>query len=79
MLEQPLEHFRLVLKLLIAALGGLLGLFDAALHHLDIRHDELQINDIDISLGVCAALDMDNVLIVEAAHDVNDRVGRADV
>ena len=68
-----------MLELLVAALGGLLRLFDAALHHFDVRHDELEIDDVDVALGVCPALDVDDVLIVEASHHVDDRVRGADV
>ena len=79
MLEETGKDLRLVLELLIAALGGLLRLVDAALHHFDVRHDELEVDDVDIALRVCPALDVDDVLVIEAADDVDNRVGRADV
>ena len=79
MLAQRGEDLGLVLEFLVAALAGLGGLVDAALDHLHIGHDELEIDDFDIALRVGAALDVDDVGIVEAAHDVDDRVGRADV
>ena len=35
------ENLYLPCELLVAALHGLLGLVDAALHHLNVRHDQL--------------------------------------
>ena len=58
----------------VAALEGLLGLLQATVHHLQIRHDQFQIDDLDVAYRIGAALNVGDVGIVEAAHDVNDGV-----
>ena len=65
--------------LLVAGPAGLGALVDAALNHLHIGHDELDINDLNVTQGVCGALHMDDVGVVEAADHVNDGVGGPDV
>ena len=75
-LQKALENLGLVQEFLVA-LGVFVCLFDAALDHLHVGHDKLKVNDLNITLGVCAALDMDDILIVEAAHDMDDSVGVA--
>ena len=77
-LEQRLEHVRLVHELLVA-LRGLERLVDAALDHLHVGHDEFEVDDIDVALRVGAALNVDDVLVVKTAHDVDYRVGGTDV
>ena len=79
MLEQGREDLRLAQEALVAALGGLLGLVHAALAHFGVGEDELEIDDVDVAQRVCAALDMGDVRVVKAAHDVDDGVRRADV
>ena len=79
MLEQGREDLRLAQEALVAALGGLLGLVHAALAHFGVGEDELEIDDVDVAQRVCAALDMGDVRVVKAAHDVDDGVCRADV
>ena len=64
---------------LLVRLGGLGGLVDAALHHLHIGHDELNVDDADIPYRVGGALHMDHVLVVKAAHHVDDGIGLPDV
>ena len=69
--EQGLEHFGLMGELLVAALRGLFALVYAALHELHVRHDELEVDDVDVPGGVGAALDVDYVLVVEAPDDMD--------
>ena len=76
--EQALEDLHLAEELLVA-LGGLLGLVNAPLHHLHVGHDELQVDDVDVPDGVRSALHVDDVLVVEAAHHMDDGVGLPDV
>ena len=64
---------------LLIPLGGLLGLVDAPLHHLHVGHDQLQVNDVDVTDGVGAALHVDHVLVVKAAHNMDHRIGHTDV
>ena len=79
MLEQAAEHIRLVQAGLVAALAGLGRLVDAALDHLDVRHDELEVDDLNVAQRVGRTLDVHDVFIVKAAHDVHDRIRGADV
>ena len=79
MLEQGREDLRLAQEALVAALGGLLGLVHAALAHFGVGEDELEVDDVNVAQRVCAALDMGDVRVVKAAHDVDDGVRRADV
>ena len=79
MLQQAGEHFHFPGKLLVAALHGLLSLVDAALHHLDVRHDQLQIDDVDVPQGIGGAFHMGHVAVFKAADNVDDGVGGTDV
>ena len=78
------EELDLVQELLVA-LGHLCSLFHAAVDHLKVRHDELQINRFDVAEGidgnVCIGVghDVHDVFIVEAAYNVHDGVGAADI
>ena len=78
-LEQTAEHIRLVQAGLVAALAGLGRLVDAALDHLDVRHNELEVDDLNVAQRVGRALDVHDVFVVKAAHDVHDRIRGADV
>lgn len=59
--------------------------FHAAVDHLKVRHDELQINRFDVAEGidgnVCIGVghDVHDVFIVKAAYNVHDGVGAADI
>ena len=61
------------------ALDHLLRLVDSSLYHLDVRQDQLKVDGLDISGGVYAALDVDDIVVVKTAHNVNDRVALSDV
>ena len=78
-LQQALQQLGFSSELLVAALHGLLALVDAALHHLDIGHDQLQVDDVDVPQGIGAALDVGDVAVLKAADHVDDGVGGADV
>ena len=79
MRQQPLEDLDLADKALVAALGGLLRLVDAALAHLHIGKNQLEIDDVNVAQGVGAALNVGDVRVVKAAHNMDDRIGCADV
>ena len=64
---------------LLVSLAGLLGLVDAAIHHFQVGHDQLQVDDANVPNGVGAAFYMDDVFIIKAAHHMNDRFGAADI
>ena len=78
-LQQAGEHLHLPGEFLVAALHGLLSLVNAALHHLDVRHDQLQIDDVDVPQGVGGAFHMGHVAVLKTADNVDDGVGGADV
>ena len=72
------EHVHLMLELLVA-LQRLGSLLHPALDHLQIRHHQLHVDDVDIPPWVRAALHVDDVLVVKAADHVDDGVGLPDV
>ena len=79
MRHQALEERKLGLGLLVAALRLLLGLVDPLLDGVEVREDELGRHDLDVPDRVDRAHRVDDVGILEAAHDVDDRVHLADV
>ena len=84
MLRQGPEYLGLVQELLVA-LGGLGGLLHPAVHHVQVRHDQLQVDGLDVAQGVHRHVGpgvghhVHDVLVVEAAHHMDDGVGAADV
>ena len=70
---------------LLVALGGLGGPVDPAVHHLQVCHDELQVDGLDVALGVHGHVGarvghhMHDVLIIEAAHHMDDGVRLPDI
>ena len=84
MLGKSREELDLVQELLVA-LGHLRRLFDAAVDHLKVGHDELQVDRLNVAEGIDGDVragvghDVHDVLIVEAAHDVDNGVRAADV
>ena len=84
MRRQRLEHIHLVEEFLVP-LGGLLGLVHPALHHVQIRHDELHVNGLNVPHGIHRHIGtgvrhhMHDVLIVKAADNVDNGVGLPDV
>lgn len=83
-LGQRGKELDLVQELLVA-LGHLRRLFDAAVDHLKVGHDELQVDRLNVAEGIDGDVrarvghDVHDVLIVEAAHDVDNGVRAADV
>ena len=79
-----LEYVRLVQELLVA-LAHLRGLFHAAVHHLQVGHDEFEVDRFNVADGIDGHVragvgdDVHDVLVIEAAHDVNDGVRATDV
>ncbi len=76
--EQALEDLGGVQEALVA-LARLGVLVDPPLDHLHVGHDQLEVDDVDVARRVAAALDVDDVRVVEAAHHVDDGVRLADV
>lgn len=71
---------RLLLLETLATLAGdlLLGL-EGLLHELNILESQLLADDVEITDGVDISLDVDNLGIVEAAHDLEDGIDGSDV
>ena len=61
------------------ALDHLFGLVDAALHHLHVGENQLQIDRLNVACRVDAALDVNDVVVLKAAHHMHNRVALADV
>ena len=66
-------------EVLLVPLAGLGVLLDAALHHFQVRHHQFQVDDVDVPGRVAAALYVDDIGVVKAAHHVDDGVGLPDV
>lgn len=64
---------------LVATLGGTGNALQLLLAAVEVGHDQFEVDDLDITLGVDAVGDVDDVLVFEAAHHVGDGVGLADV
>ena len=67
------------LRLFVAGLRDLRELHDALLDDLEVSEAELRLDDVDVAQRVDAALDMRDVRIDEAAHDVCNGIDLADV
>ena len=67
------------LSLLIATLGGAPKLVDLLLDGLDVLQDQLRVDDHLIAYRIDATVYVHHVVVLEAAHDVQDGVGLADV
>ena len=73
------------MKELLVALGGLLGLVNTALDHVQIRHDQLHIDGLDIPHGVYGYVGagvchyVHDIFVVKAADHMDDGIGLADV
>jgi len=64
---------------LVAALGIAGDFLQLLLAAVEVGEDQFQIDDFDIAPGVDAVGDVNDVVILEAAHHVGDGVGLADV
>ena len=79
MLQKLGKHLDLPGELLVAALHGLLGLVDPPLHHLHIRHHQLQVDDVDIPQRIRGPFHMGHVGVLKAPHHMDDGIGGADI
>ena len=83
--RQALEDLGLMEELLVTALGQLRGLLGPAAGDLQVRHDELQVDGLDVPQGVHRHVGagvrhhVHDVLIVEAAYHMDDGVRAADI
>ncbi len=75
---QALEDLHVTEQLLIC-LRSLAGAVETAFEMLDVRKDQLKVDGLDITGRIDRAFNMHDVLVVEAADNVNDRVNLADI
>ena len=61
-------------QIFFIALGGLDRLVDAAFEDVQVGEDQLQIDDLDVSLWTDAALNMDNLAVFKAADYMDDGI-----
>ena len=84
MLRQRLEHLHLMKELLVA-LGGLLGFVNTALDHVQIRHDQLHIDGLNIPHGVHGHIGagirhhVHDILVIKATDHMDDGIGLANI
>ena len=74
----PLEERKLRGKRFVA-LHVAAHLVHAAAEHLKVGEDQLHVDDLHVARGIDRAVDVDDVGVVEAAHDVRYRVHLANV
>ena len=72
MLPKRFEHLDLGLGLLVTRPGHSLQAVDPLLHRLEIGESEFDLDRLDIADGVGRPFDVHDVLVVEAADDMND-------
>ena len=74
-----LEHFLGFFGLLALPLGLLLEVVDALLQAVEIGEHQFGLDGLDVGRRIDAALDVGDVIVLEAAHDVGDGIDLADV
>ena len=81
LLEMCLELFQNVYveQQLLVCLGRLARALQTAFQMLDVRKNELEIDGLDVARRIDRALDVNDVLVVEAADNVYDCVDLADM
>ena len=81
LLEMCLELFQNVYveQQLLVCLGRLARALQTAFQMLDVRKNELEIDGLDVARRIDRALDVNDVLVVEAADNVYDCVDFADM
>ena len=77
--KEDVGALQLVLKLLFAVAHQMGGLFSAAGDGFDVGEDQLGLDGVDVARGIDAAVHMDDVFVLKAAHHVDDGVHLADV
>ena len=77
--NQFLQQRLLRNRFLVTALGGTGDALQLLLAAVEVGHDQLEVDDLDIALGIDAVGDVDDVLVLEAAHHMGDGIGLADI
>ena len=76
---QTLAEFGLNGVLLVAALEQLHGFRSTTFDGFKIGEDQLELNNVDIARGIDGTIHVDDVLVFEAANNVNDCIYFADM
>ena len=79
MVAQRLDDVALADGVLVPGAGGPVGPLEPLLDRGEVGEHQLGGDDLDVARGVDRAADVDDVVVLEAAHDVADRVDLADV
>ena len=77
--ERHLHRLERFDRFLVAALCPLLDRRDPPLEALEIGEHQLRLDGLDVGQRIDVALDMHDIGILEAAHDMRDRLDLADV
>ena len=77
--QQLRKELRFLHKALVAALGRFLTLVNAALHHFDVGHDQLQIDDVNVPQGIGGDFHMGDVAVFETTDHMDNGIGGTDV
>ena len=77
--QRAIDEVELLLRLLVVALGFFRQIVDALLQTFEVGEHQLGLDGLDVGERRDLALDMGDVAILEAAHDMRDRVDLADV
>ena len=76
---EPLEQGRLLFGFAVTSFGGARHSLQRLLDRLQVGKRQLGVNHLDVALGIDAIGDVSDVLVLEAAHDVSNRLDFADV
>ena len=77
--ERLLEHSLLADRILLAGLGLLVDLVQATLDGVEVRQSQLGLDDIPIARRIDVAKHVRDVLVIEAAQHVGDRIDLANI
>ena len=78
-IAQLLQQIALTDRILVAGLRGLLGALQPALDSIQIGERQLGVDHFDVVERLDATRDVHDVVILEAAHDMRNRIRLADV
>ena len=76
--QQEVDQFDFAAGVLIAALGLFFAGDSAFFEGCEVGQDQFRVDDLDIADGIDGAEFVDDIVVFEAAHDLDDGVGFAD-
>ncbi len=79
MVAHALEDLAQAQRVLVAGLRRFFGALQAALDGVEVGERELGVDDLDVGARIDPPGHVHDVVVREAAHDVRDRIGLADV